>query len=143
VPLLRTSYFTKSHLAAALITEPVKNDFVVFEGETLWHQRLEVARAAVDFEDTLALGALEVVVVLLAGHLVSSRGVGQVDRCKPALLDAELERAVDGRQAESFDFGGGEDFVGVQGSAGIFDRFADGTALACAAWGHVGIIEKA
>lgn len=49
---------------------------MIFEGEAFGDQGLEVARAAMNLEDALAGPAFEVVVVLLARHLVPGRRIG-------------------------------------------------------------------
>ena len=50
--------------------------------------------------DLSAVIAAEVVMVGLAGLLISRRFTGQLNGCQPALLEHRLEIAIDGRDAQ-------------------------------------------
>ena len=114
---------------------------MVFHREAWRREPGEVARAAFDVKDPLALHALEVVMVPPSGHLEARVLSGQIDGFEQSIGEQRLEIPVDGRNAQA----GGrslrrlEDFLGQQGTAGPRDGIEDRGALAGVAF-HIGLL---
>lgn len=66
------------------------------ESETRRADSLKVFRAAVDVEHFVALPAIEVMVVMLAGDFVAGGFGGDFDRYEPTAFDEPVDCAVDG-----------------------------------------------
>lgn len=98
---------------------------MALHGEAGWREVEEGAGAAFHFEDAVAGGADEMVVVALAGAFVARGGAGDVDGHEFAGFEQVLDGAVDGGQAEAgfLAAGMGEDFTGAQGAVDGVEDF--------------------
>lgn len=84
-----------------------------------------------EFEDLPAGAAMEMVMVFLAGEFVVGDLAGEFDGGEPAFVEQHLNVAIDGGDAESGVFAGGEleDFVGVERAVSGEEGGPDGATL--------------
>ena len=104
---------------------------MVLYGEAFRSELVDVLRAALDVEDALALGALEVVVVLHVSALITRRLVRQLHGRQRAVFHHGLEVAIDGGDALTWDTAlrALEDLLRVQRALGVQEDRTDGVAL--------------
>jgi hypothetical protein len=117
---------------AAGLTVAIEHDLVPRHPEATRRERWKARDASEHLEDLTAPAAVEMVVMVLAGDLVSSRLARQVDRDEPPLLDQTADGAVDGRDAQAWDstLSGGQDVLGRHGPVARLEGVTDGGALA-------------
>ncbi len=131
----------------AILATTVERQFMPVDREAWRCQRGKVARAAAHVEDTLAVHALEVVVVPAAAAFEPGTLPGQFDGVELPLGEHRLEVPVHGRDPEAgrrFSCGR-EDFPWQQGTTGTRDSIEDRRALArvsfhrAGEWAFVGV----
>lgn len=84
----------------AVLAAAVERQVVIFHSEALRRQARQVARAGMHVEHTLALPALEVVVMLMSHQFEPWVLAGQVHRLQLAFFDQRFEGAVDRGDAQ-------------------------------------------
>src|SRR6185436_19662047 len=83
-----------------LVAAPEQEELVPLEAEAPRQQLAEGVRAALDVVHLPTVQAAEVVVVVLAGHLVPRRLTGQVYLSQEAVIEQLLDGPVDGGDAQ-------------------------------------------
>jgi hypothetical protein len=118
-------------LRPACGADAVEDDLVPLEVEATGYQTADTAGTRFDLEDAVTGPTVEVVVVALAGYLVTGGGTRQLDGAEPAVVEQRLDRAVDRRDSEAGQRGPrcSEDLVGGERAAGGGEGRADGVAL--------------
>lgn len=116
------------HAGAA---QAVEDDLVALGQEPRGGEVREVAGAVFDLEHPVAVAAVEVVVVVLAGQLVAGGGARQLDRVKAPFIEEATNRAVDRGDAEPWGgrAGGVEDLLGGQRASGGLEGALNGLPL--------------
>jgi hypothetical protein len=92
----------------------------------------EVQRTDFEVVDVAAAAALEVIVMAEAGALVAGLAIGENDGLDALGLEEEIERPVNGGDAETAKGGLGalEDLLNGDGTLGLGNGLEDGIALA-------------
>jgi hypothetical protein len=116
---------------AAPLAVAVQHDLVPGHTEAARREPWNARDAAEHLEDLAAPAAVEMVVMVLAGDLISPGLAGQFDRHEPPLLDESAEGPVDGRDAQAWDstLGRGQDVLGRHGPVARLEGVTDGRAL--------------
>jgi len=98
-------------------TDTEEEDIMLLDDKTLGGRGLLVEGAAGEFKNPVAVMTMEMMMVPLAGPLVQGAHDRMTDRFEPALLDQQLEVAVDRGLIERFHPGPAllEDFLDPQG----------------------------
>jgi hypothetical protein len=126
----------------------VQGQIVALDLEALGRQVLHVSRAAVDGKHTVAVIAMEVVVMMvglpmagLAERLVTGGLAWQIDAQHLAVLEQILQLSIDRREIQARDRALSKlaDFLRRERSVAVGQRSQDGVALACLTF-HVLII---
>lgn len=104
---------------------------MAFKAETTRGELYQIRRTTIDLEDAIAGAAAEVMVVLLACHLVTRRFTGQSNRLQPAICNQRFEVAVHrgDTQSRHVRLGGRKHLVGAQRTVGFVKNSAYRLAL--------------
>lgn len=103
-----------------------------FDAEAGGREFGQIAWALVHVEDALALLALEMVVMVMHRRLVARAVAGQLHQHDGRVVQQQLEIAVDGGHAQTFNLQAGyfQHFLRRERPSGGLDGVADGSALA-------------
>lgn len=122
------SPLAQRHAGAA---QAVEDDLVALGQESRGGEVREVAGAVLDFEHSVAVATVKVVVMVLAGQLVTRGSARQLDRVKTPFIEEATNRAVHRGDPESRGGRAGsvEDLLGGQRASGGLEGVLNGLPL--------------